>query len=399
MAWLEFSHWMTGSECADWWTSLLRKRADSNYAANEKKGLAANTPVGFVICWADNSLNTAADMFVLDPARLGQGSGSASAGGSKWGVLADVGRSLAYVPLGKLVKAAGALRAGANDVEALSKVPMTADAVGGASKVPGAAQAAGAAARAPGALAAGGAHIEIDATARALLNTLKDLCRVPDPGGNVCWAVTMVRAIQRSGEYLMSLDDLARLIFGDGSLAAQLENGRFARVSELVNFFRSMNVPIFTLSNDIRLEAGVLPRLERKLSAAWQQCSQSCGGRSGWMMFCVEWKIPGRMVAGVRAEQVSHALLARVVNRNLQIFDRSGEVVSSLKALEETGYPKIASAVLKSNDCFLFVPDSEIVALKSGALGVLAAPFTSGGMLGPLMIPVKVIPSVLMSAK
>ena len=80
-----FGNWMTGSECAEWWTSLLRKRADADYAANEKRGLGANTPVGFVICWADNSVNTAADIFVLDPARLGQGSGAASAGGASGG--------------------------------------------------------------------------------------------------------------------------------------------------------------------------------------------------------------------------------------------------------------------------------------------------------------------------
>ena len=77
----------------------------------------------------------------------------------------------------------------------------------------------------------------------------------------------------------------------------------------------------------------------------------------------------------------------------VDIFDRTGRIVTKLKDLENI-YPNIGSARVTADEIFVFVPNSRPVTWAAKALQ--ATPFTSGAMLGPLAIPVKVIPSLLL---
>jgi len=345
--WLDFSHWMTASECADWWSGLLQKQVDSTCYALDKKGLGANTPVGFCICWGGNSVHSAVDLLLLDPLRLGQGTGLAAGGGSKLGVLTDIARGLAFLPLGKLIKLGAAVRA-----------PAAAGAV------------------------AQSVRLQIDGTARALLNKLGNMWRVPDPGGEICWAVQLVRAVQNGGKYMITLEDLDRIVCGDGaSVMQRLASRGVWSVRELLWMLRSLHAEYYTVAvADVKAIS-----VEVKLEEAWKQLSRVCSGRNGWMLFGVTWEHGG------------HLMLARVSNGALEIYDRTQKVVRSLKALEDAvpGYRGISSARFVDGDCFAFLPDSAVVP-KPGSLGILASQFTAGSLLGPLAVPIKVIPSMLM---
>ncbi|MBN8730806.1 MAG: hypothetical protein J0L64_09710 [Acidobacteria bacterium] len=93
--------WMTAGECAGSWNDLIGKQTEKIQKLSESKGYGADTTVGFCLFWGTNSLQTASDILLIDNLKLGSGSGSASAGGSQWGYLADVGRFTAFIPLCK----------------------------------------------------------------------------------------------------------------------------------------------------------------------------------------------------------------------------------------------------------------------------------------------------------
>ena len=186
----------------------------------------------------------------------------------------------------------------------------------------------------------------------------------------------------------MSLDDLARIIFGDAGRAAELGSQlhpNHACVHRLSGFTQRETLS-FSEIDSIRVTG-----LERKLAEAWRTVSRLSGGRDGWTVFTTAFK------KAANAEYSAHTMLARVLpGGTLQIFDRSSLVVQTLKDLENLRLPDgrvvpfysgIGSSIFKPRDVLVFIPESE-VALKPGAVGLMAAPFTAGSMLGPLMIPV-----------
>ena len=342
---------------------LIHQQVNTAYSGLEKKNLAANTTIGFALTWAMDSAESAANLLVFDPLRLGQGTGSASAGGSKWGVLLDLGRATAFLPLGKLVRLGAAVR---TEVQAGSRVAYAVAADGSSG---------GAAARAA-------YGVEIDRSAQPLLDGLGSLFRAPDPGGPICWAISLVRALQSTGRYFITLEDLSRVVLGNTRTLAHLDAELVYKIERLVSYLRSMRVPAEALSVD---SIKVL-RVENRLAEACKVCSRLTGGKGGTLVFGVEWKLPNGAGA-------AHALCARLVNGTLQIYDRTNTVVTSLRDLERF-YPGIGSARFRAGDSFVFIPEARL--LTPAATALHAAPFTAGSMLGPLAVPVKVIPSLLM---
>jgi hypothetical protein len=299
------------------------------------------------------------------------------------GVVTDIARGFAFLPLGKLVKLGAAARAeiqvagtSANTAARTTEatVARTAQAV-----TKPATTVAAAAARTP-------YGIELDRTAQPILDAMGTLFHEADPGGGICWAISIVRAIQNSGRYLMTLEDLARVVLGSAGRAADLETSMVRSVQTMAEYLSRLNVKAITVTGEsIRASIRSL-RVESQLEEAWKACSRMAGGGDGTIVFGIRWVLPD----GTKA---AHALWAKIIGGELRIFDRTGTVVTKLKDLEKF-YPNIGAARVTADEIFVFVPNSRPVTWAAKALQ--ATPFTSGAMLGPLAIPVKVIPSLLL---
>ncbi|MEJ1157753.1 hypothetical protein [Prosthecomicrobium sp. N25] len=359
---------MTASECADWWNDVIRTKVRGLQAYSETKGYGADTTAGFCLFWGTNALQDAADLLVIDNLRLGDGAGAASAGGSKWGYLADVGRFTAYIPLGRLVGMgsravsgmSGAAKSGTRLAVAETVVANEMRAAGSGLKV---------------------APFRSEHHGYSGLEYLRSLFKFTDPASSkgICWAVSLVQALRHGGRYHVSLETIAKIlgVRVPGALMHDILETRFliSQVRQLGALLDHVKVPHNILSLSAFNKLGFTARqvLEAMTPA----------NKPGVLIFGVRWIMNG--------EEVGHILYAARNSKGMvQIFDRSGEVVNELGQLGHI-YPDIGSASMHTVDSAIFIPNA---GLLEGADNAVRA---SKGILGMIMIPVFLRPAIMPS--
>ncbi len=325
--------WMTASECADWWGNLFRTNGEKLNRLAENKGYGADTKVGFLIVWGTGSVNTATDMLLLDPLRLGQGSGQASAGGSKWGYLADVGRLTSFIPLGKLPGIASrTLRPGAVAQTALARdIQAVAKGNSAATKF---------------------SSEGLSSTSQEGFEQLGKIFKLADPDGNagICSWVSLYQALRHTGRYFMKLEDLCDMLGitrGPAMWKALQNSTSINELSQLSVILSRLDIAHKRMQLDAfrQMGHGLKSTLESMVSLYHR----------GALVFGVRWMQNGK--------EVGHVMYAaRDCKGLLRIYDRTGEIVQDLAALETKfpGYAGIANATFKGVDVALWIPDAAI---------------------------------------
>lgn len=351
--------WMTADECADFWNQVIAKQTEKVQKWSESKGYGADTNVGFCLFWGTNSLQTASDILLIDNLKLGSGAGSASAGGTKWGYLADVGRLTAFIPLFKAPGTLGkAIQGGAKSEQALVQ----------------SVQAAGKSTQAGSKLASGGEHLAMNGK-----EYLVQLFKLKDPASQhgICWAVALAQALRHTGRYWARVEDIAKLLrVGKGaSMFDDLEKISITALKQLKLILDDLKVKC------IYQELGGFRKMGYTTMQMLDAATPSLNQARGVLLIGVRWITK-------TGEEVGHVLYAfRDKHGVLKIADRSGEVVESFAGLEKF-YPGISKASMQTVDAAIFIHDAAIPQVTREALKNM-------GPLGSLMIPIVLTPAIM----
>jgi hypothetical protein len=349
----------------------MRGGLDKLEKAAERNGYGADTTVGFCLVWGSGSLHSATDMLLVDPLRLGAGSGEAAAGGSKWGYLADLGRLTAFIPLGRLTGIAGRALRGSAKVESTLARDIRA--------------AASADANATRFTAEGeseGAHEGWDALAK--------IFRLSDSSGShrICAWVSLYQALRHTGRYFARLEDLCEMLH----IAAGRRMWQTLENSTAINQLKQLSVILQRLQ--IAHQAHEIDAF-RKMGFGLKDALEAMVPRvgRGALVFGVKWtRATGRMLR--RTEEVGHVMYAARDSKGvLHIFDRYGDVVTDLAQLEAKHplYHGMGRASFEGVDTAIWIPEATV---EEKAANVAKA-IKGMGPFGALLIPIFLRPAAM----
>lgn len=352
--------WMTPGECADWWNDLMRKKTGQIL-----QKVDASSTIGFAIHWGTYSLNDVAEMFVIDPLRLGRGCAEATTTGSwwkaGWGIVTDIGRATAFLPLGKLVKAIPKKLTGA-------KIPMP--------EMPKPPIANGAKSLAP--FTAGPTASKANTAVAAMY---RNLFYFADPAGDkgICAFVSLTQALKHTGRILAKIEDIAKLV-GVKPCAAffsELEGKAPSAITQIIDWLTALHVNPIPLPN-IRNVYDLMKFAENSKF-------------EGVYVFGIRWIMP--VVEGGKTvlTDVGHMMyVGKTASGEVRIFDRSGHAVKNLYELEKLvpGYKGISLASQFGEASYpILIENAKLI--EQTANGVKIAGVTFSGALS-IIIPVRV---------
>ena len=353
--------WMTPGECADWWNDLMRRKTDEVL-----QKVDANSTVGFAIHWGAYSMNDVAEMFVIDPLRLGRGCGEATTTGSwwkaGWGVVTDIGRATAFLPLGKLVKAIPKkLPAPKIPMPEMPRPPVPL-----AVKPPVPFTAAPTASKANTAVAA----------------MYRKLFYFADPAGDkgICAFVSLTQALKHTGRIFAKIEDIAHLVGVKpcAEFFSKLEGQAPHSINQIVDWLTKLHV------NPIPF-----PQI-RNVEALMKFAETS--KFEGVYVFGIRWMMPEMAAGKPVLNEVGHLMyVGRTASGEVRIFDRSGHAVKNLYELEKLvpGYKGISLAGQFGEANFpILIENAKLI--EKTVKGVKAV--AGGAFAGTLsiMIPVRV---------
>jgi len=328
--------WMTAGECADWWCRLLNDNADKAEKIREQEGRGADTVSGFILMVGHRSVIDGTNMLLLDNLRLGEGTGSASAGGSRWGYVADIGRFASFIPLFRAPRAL--------TVAAKTTAVESSAAKAGAAKLGSSASGEG--------LAwfdkARDNFIKVDFWDASL--TAKH---------ELCWADCIGIASKRSGHIWMTIEHIADValptIRRGKAMIDDLNKLEYYSAKELEPILKELHIPCRPIALGVpartfeeTLET-IVPMNER-----------------GTMIIGVQYE--GEVVIrNLKPKAAGHALcVTRDIRGNIQVLDRTGATVRALKELENlgiknVGYKGIGKGTMLKTDSAIWVPESRMI--------------------------------------
>lgn len=342
--------WMTAGELADFYNDLMRRTSDSAL-----KHVDANTPIGFYIHWETYMANDVAELFILDPLRLGRGAGEAVTADSGWaaagGLLTDLSRATAFLPVGKLVKAGAVVRTGAVDIETMGKA-------GGAYR----------------AAIATRAQPKIAAMSRSLIQEVRD----PASGRGICAFVGVAQGLRHRGSLFMPISRLAKIVGVEavGDYFEALEKAAPQFMVNVGGWLGKLNVP-YEFVKGINYAEQVLRYAET-------------AKRPGVYFFGVKW-LKG---VGSDAQTLGHLMyVGQTATGEWRIFDRTGHAVRNLAELAELvpGYKAHglgkATFALGNLDKPIFVPNAKLVQITSSGVEIGGV---SAGVAACVVIPIRI---------
>jgi len=350
---------MDAGECANWGKQQFESWFDKQYKVVEDQVISASDGThwavtedfaaitGMAIYCVGHSTVDATDMLVLDPLRLGEGTGSAWGGGSKWGYVADFGRAMSFIPLGKASPTLGA--AAKEFGTAVKASPAGQKVVKAANKV------------------ANWEIVPVRKVGEAPLSTnaWERIGQFPDPSaeyGNCVWTSVMRVAIHTRHRWYMDAQGLAKAL---GIKLGDLLDGKFSieYLQALEQVWTKLKIPAR------KVDIGELLNKNRWMTPE-QVLETALPKKKGVLLFNVRRAVQ----EGDKTVMKGHAMYAaRAPDGTLRIVDRSGIVVKELKDLAPTatrpGYKHAAEWEFYEGDAAWFVPNAglDIATIHSAA--------------------------------
>lgn len=347
--------WMTAGECADFWNDLMRQKTDQALNSSDP-----NSIVGFAVHWGAYTLNDAAELFIIDPLRLGRGCGEASTSGS-WlqagmGVVTDIGRATAFLPLGKLTKIIPKRMPGRLPVPSPAAVKTAGKATAFTAPTVSKAQS-------------------------AVSAMYRNLFYFADPAGEkgICAFVSLTQALRHSGRIFTRIEQIAEMV-GVKPCAAffsELEGKAPTSMMEVFNWLKSLNVT----SAPVAEVRGVEQLMQYAASHK----------AAGVYAFGLKWMMPGVKAGKAVLNEVGHLMyVGRTASGEVRIFDRSGHAVKSLYELEQLvpAYKGIHLANQFGQGSFaIFIENATLIEKTVKGFQAVGATFGAGISIG---VPVRI---------